>query len=224
MLDPLAPGLWELNDPLSVFGMELGHRMTVVRLPDGSLWLHSPVAFSAELAAELAAIGPVSHVVAPNCVHDTYLEEWFAACPSAHFHGAPGFARIRPDLKFTATLGDAVLPAWADMFDQHVVAGMPRVNEVVFLHHPTRTLIITDLAFNLGPDLPLLTRALLRVNGSYNRFACSRLLRSTMRDRAAVRASIDKILAWEFDRIVLSHGRNVDVGGKRLLREAYSFL
>lgn len=32
---------------MTVFGMALGHRMTVARLPDGSLWLHSPVAHSA---------------------------------------------------------------------------------------------------------------------------------------------------------------------------------
>ena len=43
MLNPIGPDLWELNAPLTVFGMALGHRMTVARLPAGSLWLHSPV-------------------------------------------------------------------------------------------------------------------------------------------------------------------------------------
>jgi hypothetical protein len=107
MLTPLAPELWELDAPLAVFGMHLGHRMTVARLPDRSLWLHSPIAYSPALAAELAALGPVAHVVAPNGVHDTYLEGWFAAYPKARFHGARGFAKFRPDLKFTDTLGDA---------------------------------------------------------------------------------------------------------------------
>lgn len=224
MLQPLAPDLWEHDAPLSVLGMALGHRMTVARLPGGELWLHSPSAHTPELAAALAALGPVGHVVAPNAMHDTYLEGWFAAYPAARFHGARGFAKFRPDLKFTNGLADTPDPAWAAVFDQCALRGMPRLNEVVFRHRASRTLILTDLAFNLGPDMPLLSRLLLKINGCDCRFAVSRLLRTTIKDRAALRASLDTVLAWNFDRIVLSHGRNVDRGGKELLREALLFL
>jgi hypothetical protein len=72
--------------------------------------------------------------------------------------------------------------------------------------------------------MPLLSRALLQLNGCYCRFAASRLLRSTIKDRAAFRASLDLVLAWEFERILLSHGRNVETDAKALLRDAYSFL
>ena len=224
MLTPLADNLWDYNAPLSILGMSLGHRMTVARLQNGALWVHSPVAYTPELATELAALGPVEHVVAPNAMHDTYLEGWFQAYPEARFHGARGFSKFRPDLKFTDQLGDTADAAWADQFDQHMVRGMPRLNEVVFLHRPSRTLILTDLAFNLGSEMPLLSRVMLKINGCYNCFAASRLLRTTIKDRAALRASLDKILAWDFDRIVLSHGRNLDRGGRELLRNAYAFL
>ncbi|HUR59622.1 MAG TPA: DUF4336 domain-containing protein [Opitutaceae bacterium] len=224
MLSPLAPELWELNAPLAVLGMHLGHRMTVARLPDGSVWVHSPVAYSDALAAALARLGPVRHVLAPNAMHDTYLEGWFAAYPGARFHGAKGFAKFRPDLKFTDTLGDTPDPAWAAVFDQRMVRGMPRLNEVVFRHRPSRTLILTDLAFNLGADMPLLSRVLMRLNSCHCRFAVSRLLKTTIKDRAAVRASIDEILQWDFNRIVLSHGADVPTGGKNLLRDAFAFL
>lgn len=224
MLQPLAADLWEFDAPLTVIGMALGHRMTVARLPDGGLWLHSPAAYSPELAATLAALGPVAHVVAPNAMHDTYLEGWFAAYPKANYHGARGFAKFRPDLKFTHLLADTPDPAWAAVFDQLALRGMPRLNEVVFRHRASRTLILTDLAFNLGPAMPLLSRLLLKLNGCDCRFAVSRLLRTTIKDRAALRASLDRVLAWDFDRIVLSHGRNVERGGKDLLREAFLFL
>src|SRR5476651_545110 len=106
MLRPVAGGLWELDAPLTVLGMAIGHRMTVARLADGTLWIHSPVAYSRERGAELAPLGTVAHIVAPNCVHDIYLGGWFAAYPQVRFHGAKGFAHFRPDLKFTDTLGD----------------------------------------------------------------------------------------------------------------------
>jgi hypothetical protein len=224
MLQSLAPGLWELNLPLSVVGMQLGHRMTVVQLGDGSLWLHSPVAYSPALADALARLGPVRHIVAPNCVHDTFLEAWFAAYPSARFHGAKGFSKVRPDLRFSDTLGDTPDTAWSGLLDQLIVRGMPRLNEVTFLHRPSRTLIVTDLVFNLGPEMPFLSRVLMKLNGCDCRFAVSRLLKTTIKDRAALRASVDRILAWDFDRIVLSHGDNVPRGGKAKLAEAFAFL
>jgi hypothetical protein len=224
MLNSLAPDLWDLNAPMNVVGMALGHRMTVARLPDGTLWIHSPVAHSTALAAELAKLGRVAHIVAPNAMHDTYLEGWFTAYPAARFHGAKGFSKFRPDLKFTDTLGDAPDAAWAAVFDQHAVRGMPRLNEVVFRHRPTRTLILTDLAFNLGGEMPFLSKILLRINDCYCKFAVSRLLKTTIKDRAAVRASIDHVLTWDFDRIVVSHGDNVATDGKPMLREAFAFL
>ncbi|MES2693977.1 MAG: DUF4336 domain-containing protein [Verrucomicrobiota bacterium] len=224
MLQSLAPNLWELNAPMTVVGMEIGHRMTVARLRDDTLWVHSPVVYTPELAAALAALGPVQHVVAPNFMHDTYLEGWFAAYPRARFYAPKGMSKVRPDLRFTDTLGDTPAHEWAGTFLQHLIRGMPRLNEVVFLHRSTRTLIVTDLVFNLGPDLPFLTRALLKLNGCDCKLAPSRLLKSTFRDRTAVRASLDQIFAWDFDRVVVSHGDNLSAGGNAKLRAAFAFL
>ena len=224
MLSPLAPDLWELDAPMSVIGMQLGHRMTVARLPGGTLWVHSPVEHSAALDAELARLGRVAHVVAPNAIHDTYLEDWFEAHPTARFHSARGFSKVRPDLKFTDSLGDTPDAAWVGVFDQHVLRGMPRINEVAFLHRPSRTLILTDLVFNLGPDMPFLSRVLMKLNDCYCKFGPSRLLKSVIKDRVAFRGSLDRVLAWEFDAIVVSHGDNVKTGGNPMLREAFAFL
>lgn len=224
MLTPLASGLWEINAPMSVFGMALGHRMTVAKLPDGSLWLHSPIAYSEALAAELAALGPVAHIVAPNYMHDTYLEGWLPRYPGVLFHAPRSFHKVFPAFKITDPLGNTPHESWGGLFDQHVVQGIPRVHEVVFLHRPSRTLIIADLAFNLGSEMPLLSKVLLKVNGCFNCFAASRLLKSVIKDRAALRASLNQILAWDFDRIVVSHGANIDASGKDTLRTAFAFL
>jgi hypothetical protein len=224
MLHALAPGFWDYNAPMRVAGMHLGHRMTVVQLPNRSLWIHSPVAYTPALAAELRDLGRIGDVIAPNGMHDTYLEGWLAAFPEARFHGAPGFEKFRPDLKFTDRLTETPHAHWASVFEQHVVGGMPRLNEVVFLHRATRTLILTDLVFNLGPEMPWLSRALLKLNDCYCKFGPSRLLKTVIKDRAALRTSIDHILTWDFDAVVVSHGDNVPTGGKEKLRAAFAFL
>jgi hypothetical protein len=223
-LNEVAPGLWEYNAPLSILGMSIGHRMTVARLTDSSLWVHSPVKYEADVGAALAKLGAIGHVVAPNCLHDTYLEDWFTAHPTVRFHGAPHFATFRPDLRFTDTLGNVPPPVWINVFDQHVLRGMPRLNEVAFLHRASRTLILTDLAFNLGPEMPFLSRVLLRLNDCYCKFGPSRMLRAVIKDREALRASLDHVLGWDFDRVIVSHGDNLATGAKTKLREAFAFL
>ena len=224
LLVPVAPDLWELNAPMTVLGMALGHRLTVARLADGSLWLHSPVAYSDALAAELAALGPVGHIVAPNYIHDTYLAGWLPRYPGIRFHAPPAFHKVFPQYRITDRLDETPHAAWAGLLDQHVIQGIPRLHEVVFLHRPSRTLIVADLAFNLGSDMPLFSRLLLRLNGCYCRFTPSRMVKAVIADRRALRASLDRILQWDFDRIIVSHGRNIATGGREALRTAFAFI
>jgi hypothetical protein len=45
-----------------------------------------------------------------------------------------------------------------------------------------------------------------------------------MRDRKACRASADRILAWDFERITVTHGEVVERGGREAFRSGFSFL
>lgn len=225
MLEALAPDLWVQAVPYRALGLWLGRQLVVVRLPDGGLWVHSPIPWHDGLRRELATLGPVRHVVGPNCFHDECLREFQQEYPDATFHAAPGLAAARPDIRFAALpLGSVAPPAWAGCLEQHLVAGMPRLNEVVFFHPRSRTLLLADLAFNLGPPAPWLTQLGLRLSGAWNRFAPTRTCRLLIRDRAATRASLQRILAWDFDRVVVGHGRNVPHGGRDALRSAFAFL
>ena len=89
MLTALAEDLWVYDQPLRFYGIEVGTRMTVVRLADGALWLHSPVRPTPELRAAVDAIGPVRWLVAPNRWHHLYVRNWQEAYPGAAAYGAP---------------------------------------------------------------------------------------------------------------------------------------
>ena len=45
-----------------------------------------------------------------------------------------------------------------------------------------------------------------------------------IKDERAMRRSIDEVLAWDFNRIVLGHGRVVEKDGQQILKDAYDFL
>ena len=65
---------------------------------------------------------------------------------------------------------------------------------------------------------------ILRMAGTYGRVGTSRLFRMFIKDRPAFRASLDRVLQWDFDRVVVGHGDVVERGGKRALEQAWSFL
>ena len=122
------------------------------------------------------------------------------------------------------TLLDDAPPAWAGQIDQLVFRAMPLLNEVVFFHRPSRTLILTDLAFNVHHPGSLAGRLLLQLDGVYRQFGLGWAERLLVRDRGAARAAIDRILRWDFERIVVAHGEVLERDGKETLRAAFAWL
>lgn len=223
-LRQLADDLWVADRPQTFYGLPVGTRMTVIRLAGGRLLLHSPVALDPELRRELDAIGRVAYAVAPNRVHHLYAGRVAQIYPEARLWIAPGLERKRPDLRFEAVLGDEAPEEWRAEVGQVFFRGRPYENEVVFLHRPTRTLILCDLAFNFGPGTATPTRWLMKLLRSYGRLGPSTLDPWLIRDRRAARESLERILAWDFDRIIVAHGDVLESGGHETLRRGYAWL
>jgi len=224
VLRQLATDVWVAEQPLRFFGLEIGARMTIVRLPGARLWLHSPLSRSPELAAEIDRLGTVEWLVAPSCFHHVFVGEWHASHPAAGLWVAPGLEAKRPDLAIAGVLGEAPPPGWAGVLDQVPLRGFPLSNEVVFFHASSATLIATDLAFNVGPSSPALTRFAFRLGGAYGRLSSTRVERLLIRDREAFRRSLERILAWPFSRVVVAHGSVVEAGGREQLARAYEWV
>ena len=223
-MQQLDTDVWIADSPLRFLGLEVGARMTVLRLPGPKLLLHSPVAPSKELAREVEALGPVAYLVAPNRFHHLFVGDWQQAFPEARVYVAPGLDAKRPDLEIAGVLGDAPEPEWAAELDQVLVGGFPLANEVVFFHRPSRTLVLTDIAFNIGPGSPLPTRVVFRLAQGYGSLTPSLLERLLARDRPAFRRSLERILEWPFERVVVSHGDVVESGGREQLERGYAWL
>jgi hypothetical protein len=223
-LRPLAEDIWVAERPQTFYGLAVGTRMTVVRLSGGRLLLHSPVVLDSALRAELDAIGRVRYAVAPNRVHHLYAGEVAKLYPEARLWVGPGLERKRPDLAFEAVLGDEPPEEWQGELQQVFFRGRPYENEVVFCHRKSRTLILCDLAFNFGPGSATATRLLMKLLRSYGHFGPSKLDPLLIRDRDAARESLERILAWDFDRVVVAHGDVLESGGREALRAGYAWL
>jgi hypothetical protein len=224
-MKPIAPELWVVETPLRFRGIEVGRRMNVVRLGSGALWVHSPAPLSTELGDALAQLGEVRFVVPASNMHGhLFMEQYRAAYPDVELFSAPGLDQKRKDHTFDGTLGDAPDPRWSEDLDQAYVLGHRFVTEIVFLHRPSRTLIVGDLVFTIGDSAPTAMRALARAARRYGRPSPTPMFRFGFRDKTAARRSLDRILGWDFDRIVVGHGELLETGGRDALRSAYAWL
>lgn len=223
-LTKLDENLWVASRPLKLFVGDIGCRMTVIRLPSGGLLLHSPVPLDPPTQQALDALGPVRWIVGPSKVHHLYLGDYASAYPAAQLVGAPGLAEKRRDLRFHQVLADEASLDFEGVVEHRVFAGAPLMNEVVLLHRPSRTLVLTDLAFNVPPGGRNEARLFHWLVGAVGRFGPHRIVRLGIRDRAAARRSLEQILGWDFDRVIVAHGEVLASGGKAAVMEGFAAL
>ncbi|KAA2235379.1 DUF4336 domain-containing protein [Salinarimonas soli] len=227
-LKPVAPDVWIVDSgPIRPGRLALPVRMTVIRFPDGSVWLHSPTRWDGKLQQEIAALGPIHFFVAPNVAHWTYLKDWQAQVPGASTFAAPGL-RERPQVKASGVrldhdLGDAAPERWRDVIEQVLVPAAFGFREVAFFHRLSRTLVLTDLVQSLEPDtLPLTTRLFARATGvAAPNAGPPAYLRLALRlGGAPTRAAVERLHALAPERVIFAHGGWFERDGAQALRKA----
>lgn len=190
--------------------------MTVVRWQADRLWLHSPVRIDDALAEQLATLGRVTDIVAPNRFHHFHAGSTKRRYPEARLWAAPGLPAKRKDLEFDAVLGEQV-PAWAEALTVLPLRGVALSSEVVFHHRASRTLICSDLLANPHDAANWATRMLWRSIGVWKRAGQNRGFRWMTRDRAAMAECVDQILGWDIERVVMGHGDVIEADAKTVL-------
>ena len=208
--------------PHKMIGLSLGARMIVLRLADRSLAVVSPVPIDDALAAEIAALGEVSHVIAPNVFHHLFVESAKKRYPKAKLHAARGLRKKRPDLVIDevfdgkTALGDGITP---------VELRGSMMGETVLVHAPSASVIGVDLVENfVTPPPDLYTRAYLRAAGLSGGVGWSLFLRPVYRDKKLARRSLDELFALPWDRAVIAHGDIVEQGAKVSVQRALDWV
>ena len=222
MLESWNDHIWIATREVRFFGVETGSRMTVVRLSGGGLFVHSPVALDPELRQEVDDLGEVRAVVAPSLFHHLNVGAWMAAYPKAIFAACQGLDWKRPDLSFTCVLGDPPHAAWAGEIEQ-IYFSSRRENEVVFFDRRSNTMICADALLNLSVHPSSSTRLVAKAMGN-DAPGTGYLERVMVRDRRVARRQVDRILDWNPERIILSHGGLVYEKGADAIRHAYAWV
>ncbi len=225
--EPFGEDIWLLDgDRVRMFGIPFETRTCLVRLNSGLLWVHSPVALTPERLKAVTSLGAVGFIIAPNKIHSLEIVPWRSAFPEAQVWVSPRFHERHQEIASDGVLTDAAPKIWADDIQQQVFHGHRFLDEVVFLHVKSRTLIVTDLIQKHDPAREHAPWRWLKkwagILGEKGGSACD--LRASTADRDAARAARDKILSWDFDTLVISHGLCLRSGAKAEVERALAWL
>jgi len=222
-LHELVPNsIWYAQQSLHFGPIKIQTRMTVIRLRDGALWVHSPIEPTPSLLAELSSLGEVRYVLAPNRTHHLFFRRFLNSFPQARGFVAPGLAQKANDLSQYP-----VLPTpgpWQDELQSWFIDGLPVLSETVWFHVNTGTLLLTDLLFCFGTNNTGLAKIVARLLGVYDRLGMSLTMKLMTKDKQALRRSIEPLLLLPVQRIVLAHDQIIEEQPTIRLREAFKWL
>jgi len=227
--EQFADGLWVAEGPsVRDFGTVFTTRMVIARLSDGSLWVNSPVPASSDTIRSVTALGPVRYLVAATPRHVWRLAEWHAQFPEAELWVAKPspFTLKKGSLEFTGILTDTTPRAWAEDFDQVPFRGNPLIEEVIFLHKRSRTVILDDLIQNHLPvkGKPLRNALFKLVGVLYPGGGVPLDGRLSFIHRDLARRSLQKLLSWDFDKLIIAHSVCIEKDAKPFVERAFRWL
>ena len=228
-LKPIGANIWTVDGPdIRFYGIPFSTRMTVIRLENGDVMLHSPTKICDDLRDEVAALGPVKHLISPNWIHYAYIGEWAAAFPEAVAWASPNVKnrakKAKIDIRFDHDLGNEAPAEWSGQVDQMLAEGSKIHQEVVFFHRTSGTLILTDLIENFeSAAIPFWFRPIARLAGVMDPDGKMPLdMWMTFRkQRLKLRACVEQMIGWNPGYIVLAHGRCYDENCVAELRRAF---
>ncbi|MGC1449776.1 MAG: DUF4336 domain-containing protein [Candidatus Sulfotelmatobacter sp.] len=228
-LQVFADNVWIIDGPnVRDMGVMFTTRMTVVKLSDGSLWVNSPVSVPFDTLKRITDLGPVTYLLAATPRHVWRLAAWHTLFPEAQLW-APRptlFTLKKGHLPFTGILGDQSPQAWKEDFDHLAFKGNPLIEEVLFFHKRSRTVIMDDL-IQIHPIVKgkSFHNALFKLEGVVSPHGGVGLdIRLSFTNRDLARRSLETLLSWDFDKLIIAHGVCIEKDAKPFVERAFRWL
>jgi hypothetical protein len=228
MLKEFGPEIWTADgtEVVAALGFHYPTRMAVIRLAGGDLFIWSPIALSDGLRRGVDSLGQVRHLVAPNSLHHVFIADWKRAYPKACLYAALGLREKRKDLDFDGELTNAPMRHWAGEIDQVLMLGNVITTEVVFFHAKSGTVLFADLLQQLPAHWFSGWRSLV---AKWDLMVAPepsvpRKFRLAFTNRKAARASLEHVLSWPAEKVLMAHGTPVGEDGRAFIARAFRWL
>ncbi len=203
----LCDDIWTIDGKTKFApGAHIQGRCTIVRQKNGGLLVYSPIALDDDMWAQVTALGDIETLFAPNLYHHMFLADAQKRFGKARVMAPQGLSKKNRSVRYDELLTPLEHAAIPDEFEAVFIEGAPQFDEIVLLHKPSHTLIVGDYFFNVQKYEGWLARPLLRLTDTLEKPTQSKLWRRVTRDKVLMKASAQKVLGLDFERIVMCHG------------------
>jgi hypothetical protein len=204
--------------PLRFFGIDFGRNVTLLRLSDGRVVVHSTAPFTEKDVAAIRAFGEPAWLIEATLLHDTFAKQGSAALTGLPYLAPGGFTEISGVA--TQSLDTPPLD-WASEIQVLKLEGT-RKEEQVFFHVRSRTLVVADLFFSFPAETRGWARFFARriMGLPPSLFGVSRFFRMLINDKDAFERSIRRILEWDFEHVVVAHREPLETEAKAAVESA----
>jgi len=214
----IADDVMLISFPWRVLGIDFRRNVTLLRLADGRVVVHSTAPFTQQDIAAIRRFGEPSWLVEATLMHDTFAKEGRQALQNIPYLAPDGFA------KATEVPTESLLRPprdWDGEIDVLRIEGV-RMNEDALFHRRSRTLVLADLFFSFPEETSGWPRFFVRhVMRLPRLFGISSFYRSfIIRDKEAFARSMSALLALDFERLVVAHWQPVETDAKRTMEQA----
>ena len=196
-------------------GRDFGAVMTIIRMSSGGLFIHSPFPPNEILERQITGLGPVEVVISPNNFYPRDLEDFLERVPGCQFfcpersgQRSKVFRRASVTIRHLSPFGTT---PWDADLEHLQISGMPFVDEYVFYHKASNTLIASNLISHPASSARKSARIINYILGLNDKNpGQTRLFRSCIRDKAEYNLAVGRLQEWDFDKVVVSHGRIIE--------------
>ncbi len=214
----IADDVMLISFPWRTLGIDFRRNVTLLRLADGRVVVHSTAPFIEEDIAAIRRFGEPSWLVEATLMHDTFAKEGRKALPDIPYLTPDGFTEA------TEVPTESLLPPprdWDGEIDVLRIDGV-RMNEHALFHRRSRTVVVADLFFSFPEETSGWPRFFVRhVMRLPRLFGISFFYRRlVIQDKPAFERSMHTLLDLDFERLLVAHSEPIDKDAKRAVEQA----
>jgi|SRR4051794_22257888 hypothetical protein len=223
-IQELSENLWRVEGALPHFSMR--RVMTVVRLLDGRLLIHSAIAMDEGSMKRLEAWGEPAILLIPHVRHRMDAPRYKRRYPSLRVYAPPAvMSKAREVVAVDGTVADAQLDASTSL---PLLDGSGQSEVALTVHSNDGTsIVLTEVIFDLEPPKSALGRAALKLAGFGPGPRVTPVVKFEMvKDKAALAAHFERLASIpDLVRLIVGHSRmSQGPAAARSLRQAAASL
>lgn len=191
-------------------GVHFPVNSSFIALKNNQLMIVSPGPFEKGMIQEFIKKYSVVYCVAPNALHHKHLKSFNDLFPEIDIYGPSALIKKQPWLSEKILSLDLLGKKLNSQVLFFPILGNAFLDETVFYCRQSKSLIVTDLFFNMKDPMPLGRKWILGFVGARNKIAQSRLVKSATKDKEAYTQSVKPLSELDCQRIMVGHGHLIE--------------